>query len=267
MHPPLTISPADIRTFNEEGVIVLRQQFDEQTCEALQQAVEEVLLNPGLLARDITRGGSGRFLSDTFLWTRHAVFERFVRQSPAGYLAGSLLKSAYAHLFFDQILIKEPGTTAPTRWHQDQPYWPLKGSKICSMWLALDPVTLESGAVEYVRGSHFWGKQFEARPLENQVKKFEHCDIVPDIDANRSSYNIVHFDLEPGDCVLHHGLVLHSAPGNLRTDRRRRGYITRWAGDDVTYHPHPYSQPLLRDPGLQPGDHLGGTLFPKVWTV
>jgi ectoine hydroxylase-related dioxygenase (phytanoyl-CoA dioxygenase family) len=55
------------------------------------------------------------------------------------------------NIFYDQLLIKEPGTVKRTPWHHDMPSWPLAGWQVCTIWLALDPVTEESGAVEYVR--------------------------------------------------------------------------------------------------------------------
>ena len=31
------------------------------------------------------------------------------------------------NFFYDQLFAKEPGTPQPTRWHSDQPYWPVRG--------------------------------------------------------------------------------------------------------------------------------------------
>lgn len=33
---------------------------------------------------------------------------------------------------------------------------------------------------------------------------------VPDIFAEREKHGIVQFELEPGDCVIHHGLLVHA---------------------------------------------------------
>ena len=88
---------------------------------------------------------------------------------------------------------------------------------------------------------------------------------MPDIDGNRADYDIVYFDLAPGDITLHHGLTLHGAPPNGRADQRRRAYIQRFTGDDVTYNPRPNLQKMLRDPGVAPGAPLDCDLFPVVW--
>ena len=64
---------------------------------------------------------------------------------------------------------------------------------------------------------------------------------------------------------MHDGLVVHGAPGNRSAATRRRAYLTRWAGDDVTYDPRPNLQRMLRDPGIEPGGPLDSDLFPVVY--
>lgn len=62
--------------------------------------------------------------------------------------ARRLMSAREVRLFDDQLLVKEPGSVAPTPWHQDLPYWLLRGDRICGLWCPLDPVDLDSGAVE-----------------------------------------------------------------------------------------------------------------------
>ena len=154
----------------------------------------------------------------------------------------------------------------PTPWHQDIPFWPFQGDQICTLWLALDEVSADSGAVEYVKGSHRWGKKYQPKSFVGDGRyQQDGLDPLPDFNAIRDELDIVSFDMEPGDCTLHHGLTVHGAPGNSRSDRRRRAYVTRWAGDDVTYDPRDGTQPMLRDPGLNAGDSVDSDLWPVVW--
>ena len=76
-------------------------------------------------------------------------------------MAGQALRSSKATHVFDQLLVKEPGSGTPTRWHHDAPYWPLAGSRLATAWLALDPVSAETGAMRFVKGSHKWGTRFQ----------------------------------------------------------------------------------------------------------
>jgi ectoine hydroxylase-related dioxygenase (phytanoyl-CoA dioxygenase family) len=103
--------------------------------------------------------------------------------------------------------------------------------QLCGLWLALDVVTQDSGAVEYVRGSHLWGVAYELEKFGDQDLGSVGLPKLPDIESERDKYDIISFQLQPGDCVIHHGYTIHGSPGNA-SSRRRRGLITRWLGDE-----------------------------------
>ena len=58
---------------------------------------------------------------------------------------------------------------------------------------------------------------------------------------------------------------MHGAPGNSNPSQRRRGYVSRWCGDDVVYDPRPDIQPMLYDPDIAPGGPIDCRLFPVLW--
>ena len=149
-----TITPEEIKTYEEDGVVCLRQLFSPEWVTTLQEAAEASLAQPGELHAELAelRQEKGRFFHDTFIWRRNATCRDFVFNSPAGRLAASVLQSEKVNIFFDQWLIKEPSTTTKTPWHHDMTYWPINGRQIATLWLALDSVTAESGAVEYIKG-------------------------------------------------------------------------------------------------------------------
>ena len=51
----------------------------------------------------------------------------------------------------DQVFAKAPGEGSRTGWHNDLPYWPLKGWQVLTVWVSLDPITRENGALEFIR--------------------------------------------------------------------------------------------------------------------
>lgn len=258
------ITEDEIRTYEEDGIVCLRQLFDRDTVKRLQDAAEADMAAPSPMGLNATRDGQGHFFGDTFVWRHLEELHDFVFESPSADIAAALLRASKVNLLFDQFLIKMPGTSTPTLWHHDAPYWPVAGSQVCTIWLALDPVTKASGAVEYVCGSHRWGKRFKAVAFKDQDLYKEDLPPVPDIEAMRSELKFVQFELEPGDCTVHHGLTVHGAPGNSSTELKRRAYIVRWMGDDVTYNPRPNLQPMLHDPGIAVGGPLDCDLFPVV---
>jgi ectoine hydroxylase-related dioxygenase (phytanoyl-CoA dioxygenase family) len=253
-----------VRAYQEDGIVCLRGMFDADTVAVLRAAADRDMVDPGPMAHDVTRDGTGRFFADTFVWQHLPELRRFVFDSASADIAGALLRSARVNLLFDQFLVKMPGTSKPTLWHHDEPYWPVAGTQICTMWIALDAVTKATGAVEYVCGSHRWGQRFKAVSFRDSNLYKEDLPPVPDIDAMRDELSFVQFEMQPGDCTVHHGRTLHGAPGNSSTSMKRRAYIVRWMGEDVRYNPRPNLQPMLRDPGIAPGAPLDCELFPVV---
>lgn len=265
--PVRAITEDEIRTFEADGVVLLKGLFDADWIAFMRGAAEKSLADPGELHFEFAaeRKDPGRFFFETFSWLHNADCDRFVRQSPAAAIAGAIMRSAKVNIFFDQWLIKEPGTPTKTPWHHDLPFWPVDGNQVCTLWLALDPVTVQTGAVEYVTGSHRWGKRFKARSFSGVDRYGEDLPDVPDIDSLRGELALVQHELAPGDCTVHHGLTVHGSPGNFSTDMRRRAHVTRWAGDDAFYHPRPNIQKIPRDPGIAAGAPLDSTLWPVIW--
>jgi ectoine hydroxylase-related dioxygenase (phytanoyl-CoA dioxygenase family) len=262
------VSAADVEAYQRDGALCLRGVFSEDWVERMRGAADRVMSEPGPYSRQqVAPEGTGRFHNDMFMWARDDDFRAFVFDSPAADVAGELMGASTVTFFYDHLLVKQPQADEPTPWHHDLPYWPVAGEQICSVWLALDPVTHDTGAVEYVAGSHRWGRRFEpATFIKDRPFDVQGLEPVPDIDAERDQHQILCWDLEPGDCLIHHALTVHGAPGNSTADRPRRGLSTRWMGDAVTYDPHPGTFRLLRDPGLAPGDPVECDLFPRVRT-
>ena len=265
--PLRPITEDEVRSFRDDGIVCLRGLFGSDWIAHLRDAAERGLAEPGDLHVEVAaaRGQRGRFFHDTFVWRRDPACRRFVFGSPAAEIAATLMAAARINIFFDQWLIKEPGTPTPTPWHHDLTYWPVDGDQICTLWLALDAVDAESGAVEYVKGSHRWGRRYRAATFSGIAQYKEPLPEVPDIDALRDGLEIASFALEPGDCTVHHGLLVHGAPGNRSPDRRRRAHVSRWAGDDAVFHPRPDIQEMPPLPDLAPGSPITSDLWPQVW--
>ena len=262
------ITNDEVHTFQEDGIVCLRGMFTPQEVAHLREAAEQSMAaEPTELVMEIAdlRNKPGRFFFDTFVWRRNDLCKEFVFNSGAARIAGQLMGASKANIFFDQWLIKEPGTEVETPWHHDMPYWPVLGHDVCTLWLALDPVTEESGAVEYIKGSHRWGERLKPESFSGTVNFNEDLSPVPDIEADRARHDIVSFDLAPGDCTVHHGLLVHHAPGNAMTDRRRRAYVSRWTGDDARFYPHDGIQRMPPLPDIPKDGPLDSDLWPVVW--
>lgn len=238
----------------------------------MREAVAAAMDAPGPNSREFGRPGEGRFFADVFVWTRQPELERVVVRSPLGEISGRLMGAKSSRFFFDHLLVKEAGADAPTPWHQDAPYFPINGMDCISIWIALDHVTRESGAVEYVRGSHLTGALYAPESFVGDGRLYSDTyERLPDIDASRADFDLVSWDLAPGDCVVHHVRTIHGAPGNSSEGTRRRAIATRWIGEDIVYETRPgIPEPMMKSmqelaPDLVEGEAYRGEIFPLVW--
>ena len=263
------VSEADIQSFHEDGAIAVRGVVDAHWLDVLAQSIEADIENPGPYYHGYEpEDGQGRFHGNLRTWEAHDGFRAFCLESPMAALAAEILDSKKINLLYDQLFVKEPGTTNPTRWHNDQPYWPMDGYQVLTIWVALDETTAESGALEFVRGSHKWGRFFQPEAFgKNAAAGYEQnpeYEKMIDVDAARDDYDIITFDLKPGDVYAFHALTVHGAGGNHSQTRRRRGYAVRYTGDDVTYSTRLGVNAGLRCADLQHGDPLDSAQFPVV---
>ena len=254
--------------FRRDGAVVLRDVLDASHVDLLAAGVERNLAGPSELAiRTEGQEGTGAFFEDFCNWQRIPEFERVIREGPLAEIAGELTGSSEIRLFHDHVLVKEPGTTTRTPWHQDQPYYCIDGSHTVSFWIPLDPVPRES-TLEFVAGSHADGTWYMPRTfVDDAPMVFEPGTLaeVPDIEAERDAYEILGWELEPGDAVAFGMLTLHAAAGS-RT--RRRAFSLRLIGDDVTFatRTHRTSPPFEGlDRELEAGAPMDHPLFPVLW--
>ena len=265
--PLRPVTPAERETYERDGVVCLRGIFPAGWLEFLVNAVEEAMASPGPHAEDYERAdGSGRFFGDLEMAERLPSFRRFVHESPAAEIAGRLMGASRINFFYDQLLVKEPGTAARTPWHQDQPYWAVSGRQVCSLWLPLDPVPKDV-SVEYVCASHLWPEYNPAHFSDGSAYADTGLPPLPDIEAERSKHRIAAFDMQPGDVLAFQAMIVHGAPGNSGA-HRRRALSTRWTGDDARYCVRRGEVAIpTADPGLKDGDRLECARFPLIWTA
>jgi ectoine hydroxylase-related dioxygenase (phytanoyl-CoA dioxygenase family) len=221
--------------------------------------------NTRLLLDADVRERAGRFLLDTGVAARIAAFREFTLYGPCPEIAAALLNATKVNFYDDQIFVKGPGTRERTAYHQDGPYFHLAGDQICTQWVPVDVVPREV-SLRYVRGSHRWGKTFQPNVFLSQMAfPGSEGEPLPDIEGHEEAYDLISFDVEPGDIVVHHHLTIHGAPGNAH-DRMRRAAGIRYCGDDVRYRFRPSAPRQLHHAhSLSDGDVLDSDQFPVVW--
>lgn len=256
----ITIPPEDIAAYHRDGAVCLRGVFSPEWVERTRDAVERLLVAN-------RKGASQELDLITGAYEKDEGIREFIHHSPAADIARALMKSLTSRFFFAQVFVKEPGVAAPTPWHHDQTYWPVRGEQVCSLWLALDPVTKESSGLEYVKGSHLWDKRYKPEGFNAETTQTFAAaagDIIPDFDQRRDEFEFLSWDMQPGDVLAHAGFAIHGAGGNRTQNMRRRALSTRWLGDDARYAPELAPTSRYLDPELQPDGPFNSPRFPLI---
>ena len=259
------VTHEEVNEYQKNGVVKLSGAFEMDWINQLREVTETALNNPGPYAEEYAKGG-GRFFGDLDVAKRFPQFNDFIYNSGAADMMGSILKSRKINFFYDQLLVKEPGTGAPTPWHQDMPYWAISGNQIASIWLPMDIVDKEV-SLKYVAGSHLWEAYNPHNFIDDSAYEGTGLPELPDIDAAPDKYELLGWDMKPGDCLVFQGMIVHGAKGNT-SNNRRRAWATRWTGDDVRYNKRKGKVAIPQeDPGLSHGDVLDSDAFPVIWSA
>ena len=251
--------------YDRDGIVCLNNIFPTDWLSFLSDVIERAMARPGPHAEEYTAvQNRGRFFGDLEMALRNSEFRRFVFESPAAEIAGRLMHATRVNYFYDQLLVKEPGTEERTPWHQDQPYWAVSGFQVCSIWLPLDPVS-EPVCPEFIYGSHRWPEFSPYHFGDRTPYKDTGLPALPDIERERDRHRIARFTMEPGDCLVFQAMIVHGSPGNS-SSHRRRALSTRWTGDDARYCVRRGEVAIpTQAPGLSHGDRLDSERFPVVW--
>jgi hypothetical protein len=140
----------------------------------------------------------------------------------------------------EHAISKPPLGGAATPWHQDDAFH-RKGSGVpesISIWMPLQDVTLESGCMQYIRGSNL-GPLFPHRSPRNDPR-IHGLETVSPPDLT----NCVVVPARAGDAVIHLSRTLHSAGINT-TDQPRRafvlGFSVRVRRNNILVRDHPWN--------------------------
>ena len=157
-------------------------------------------------------------------------------------------------LWHDHMLVKKPHNGAATEYHQDAPYWPLRGSRASlSVWIALVDVPVERGCMSFIPGQQ---DRHDIRPIDLKDKT-DMFAAAEDLTYARR----VTVPLRAGDVTFHNGYTPHTANAN-DTDEYRWALVTAYIDREATFSgaTHPVTDPL----GLAVGDRFPDDACPPV---
>ena len=248
--PLRAVTDDEVAVFRRDGVVhlpgILPNAWLEQLAGPVEATISDRTVTTDMtalraeLSDDVSVDHGPRFFSGIDHWHHDTVFAAFATRSPLPGIAGAVLDAAQIHLYEDSVLVKEPGTAEATVLHQDLGYFHLEGDRICTIWVPLDSVDAETGAVSYLRGSQRSG-------LVHRPNWFVTDDPLPGAagvpvpSIAEDDDRFVRFDAYPGDVIVHHAATLHRAGPNQSATRRRRAVSVRYCGDGTVHRIRPGS--------------------------
>jgi ectoine hydroxylase-related dioxygenase (phytanoyl-CoA dioxygenase family) len=260
-----TVTQATVDAYATDGAVRLPGLFADWV-DVIAEGIDRNMAAPSEFgAENVEEGGSGRFFDDYCNWNRIPEFERVIRESDLRDAAASLMQSDVVQMFHDHVLVKEPGTPKPTPWHSDSPYYFVSGQQTVSFWIPIDPVS--EATLRVIRGSHLWEKDVLPVRWLSDTDFYADSDQylpVPDPDAEPDRFDVLEWDLAPGDAIAFNYRAVHGARGN-RSATRRRALSLRLVGDDARFveRPGPTSPPF-HGHGMTDGDRLRTDWFPYL---
>lgn len=256
-----------LREFESDGATCLRGFVDEQWLERLREAaqiaMERYPPDPGMY-----------YFKRIRLWEEISEFGALCTESHLPAMAAKFLRTNKINLLYDQLFVKDASMVERTAWHNDQPYWPVRGGTAMSFWVALEDLDETMGTLELVRGSHAWEAWYqpfignELGNVKDIPERLPGFIPMPDFDAERDQHEMIRWNLSAGDAVAFHALAVHSSTGNISKNTTRWAYSVRYAAEENRYLDVtgvPGHNVNLDNPELKTGDRLDSEMFPVVY--
>jgi ectoine hydroxylase-related dioxygenase (phytanoyl-CoA dioxygenase family) len=137
-------------------------------------------------------------------WQKCPTSREFILSARLAHTVAQLMEVSSVRLYMDQVFQKVP-RTGQTGWHIDGFNVPFNTSKLGTLWIPLDEVTPENGAVVYVSG----GVHGDRLGLPN-------ANAGDWVDQNFDDLELVDYGghHKLGDAMFHRGDVIHKAEPN-----------------------------------------------------
>jgi hypothetical protein len=236
---PVLLAREDIERFNRDGFLSRLRIFDREEI-ARHRAYFDQLLEQTLAA-----GGDSYSISTAHL--KHGrVYDLLTHPRIVAHVKDLLGENVVA--WGSHYFCKLPGDGKAVAWHQDASYWPLSPSKAVTVWLAIEDADQQNACMQFVSGSHRFGRIAHQQSSETSVLDREI------VDAEKYGH-IVDIELPAGEISIHSDLLLHGSAAN-ESHRRRCGLTLRDAAADVRAHLGWNAKGVLVS-GSDPDNHWG----------
>ncbi len=132
----------------------------------------------------------------------------------------------------NMLINKPPGVDGRHPLHQDLLYFPFRpADRIVATWTALEPCTRENGCLVVVPGTH------KGELLEHELPDWDYVNFLyVGVKGMGEKTQRIHLEMEPGDTVFFHPILLHGS-GQNRSSGFRRAISAHYASATCRYVP------------------------------
>jgi ectoine hydroxylase-related dioxygenase (phytanoyl-CoA dioxygenase family) len=243
------VTDQDIVRYQRDGALLIKGALQPNALQLLEAGVEEVYGELGRRYTRISSAAGGETSVREYVTQDSPSLRSLLESGVVGQIGAALMQTSTAQLVLDQVFYKTRGPIVATPWHQDTPFLRVRGHDLIRLWFPCDHSPREL-TVQVVRGSHRWNVVYNTsgeRPNETMLvasaSKSDPNGVgdallppVPDIARYRDSFDILSWEVEPGDAVAFQGNMLHGADGHPGHDRPRRAFAVMLGGPNLRYH-------------------------------
>src|SRR5579872_4907853 len=153
----IRLSPREINTYRDEGLVVPEYRVPAAKLAGLREGLEQLIKdNPTVRTEKLISAPITGYHNEGV--RGNSTFFEFATDPEILDLAECLIGPDII-LWGVQVFCKPPGDGKEVPWHQDGHYWPIRPLATCTVWVAIDNVSPENGAMRYIPGSHKNGIQ------------------------------------------------------------------------------------------------------------
>lgn len=239
------LSAEQIAAFHRDGFLFVEGFLDEEETQQLQLTcrADSLLQQHAMDVRD--KAGRRTNLS---LWNHPGddIYGCIARCEKMVDSVEQLLEDEVYH-YHSKLSAKEPKIGGAWEWHQDYGYWYKNGClfpDMLSVFIAIDPCTIENGCMQVLRGSHKLGRIEHGFAGEQTGADMER------VEEAKKRLELIYCEMQPGTALFFHGNTLHTSDANL-SDHPRWGLICCYNtkhNDPYKEHHHPGYTPLQKLP-------------------
>lgn len=207
--------------YNENGYVIFRKFFNTNKINCLNEEIDKLQKNLPVSDEVFDENGTGKIKQIQYLHKKSDIFKKLLIETDI--IANKLLGHNNYKILNMQLFEKHPKISKPTRAHQDNAYFKLSPATALTIWIALDDIDEENGALYYMPKSHL-------TPTHKHKRYHEHTTFrvrsgVPGLSLclhEHPEERDIPIIVDAGDVLVHNCNTIHRAGKNNSDFRRRR---------------------------------------------